>query len=84
LRWLFERREESISGRIDLLTSEPAKLSANRGVVRSHQRLPFPIPKPQGEIGRPDDVSEEHRGDESPVRLASLVHRASLPRTAPA
>jgi hypothetical protein len=78
LCWLFECREESISSRINLSTVEPAKLSADRGVVRRHKGLPLPIPEPHGEIGRADDVGEEHCGDEASVRLARLVHRASL------
>jgi hypothetical protein len=78
LRRLFERREESISSRINLSTVEPAKLSADRGVVGRHKSLPLPVPEPHGEICRADDVGEEHRGDEASVRLAGRVHRASL------
>lgn len=78
LRWLLERREESIPSRVNLSAMEPAKLSANRGVVGNQQLLPLPIPEFHGKIRRPDDVGKEHRGDESPIRMASLIHRPSL------
>ncbi len=51
--------EEPISGGIDLSPTEPAELSANRGVVRRHEPPPGLVPEAGGQLGRPHDVREQ-------------------------
>jgi hypothetical protein len=56
---LTKRSEEPVSGGIDLSTTEPAELSADRGVVRRHELPPGPVPEAGGQVGRPHDVREQ-------------------------
>jgi hypothetical protein len=56
---LVEGGEESVSRGIDLSTTEAVEFSANRSVVARHKPLPFPVPEPGGQVGRPYDVREE-------------------------
>jgi hypothetical protein len=55
---LVKRCEEAVSGGIDLSTTEPLELPANRSVVRSDEPLPCPVAKPDGQVSGPDYVRE--------------------------
>jgi hypothetical protein len=56
---LVKGGEEPVSGGVDLSTTEPAELAANRGVVARHEPLPRPVSEPDGQFGRPHDIREE-------------------------
>jgi len=58
---LVKGGEEPVSGGIDLSTTEPVELSANRSVVSRHELLPRPVPEPDGQVARPHDIREEDR-----------------------
>ena len=62
---LIECREEPVASGIDLSTTEPAQLLAHRGVVCRQEIPPSPVAEAGGQLGRPHDVREQHRCQES-------------------
>jgi hypothetical protein len=75
---LTKRSEEPVSGGIDLSTTEPAELSANRSVVRRHELPPGPVPEAGGQVGRSYDVREQDCRQESLWRPTGSKHAATL------
>src|SRR6188472_864549 len=61
-----ERREESVSSRVDLTTVEAAKLGADEITVTGEQPFPDFVAELGGTLGRADDVGKEH-GREYPI-----------------
>jgi hypothetical protein len=78
LRRLTKRSEEPVSGGIDLSTTEPAELSANRGVVGRNELPPGPVPEAGGQIRRPHDVREQNCRQEPLWRSSESKHAATL------
>jgi len=56
---LLKGGKEPVPGRIDLPTTEPAELTANRSVVGRHKPLPPSVPESDGQVRRPHDIREE-------------------------
>ena len=57
----LKRGEEPVPGGIDLATTEPVELPANRSVVGRHKLLPGTVSESDGHLGRPDDIGEQDR-----------------------
>src|SRR5215471_12461296 len=64
-RWSVERRQESITGSIDLTATEARKFHPNQSVMRLEQIVPRSIAKSGGQLCRADDVREKHRGEDT-------------------
>jgi hypothetical protein len=75
---LTKRSEEPISGGVDLSTTEPAELSANRSVVGRNELPPGAVPKAGGPVGRPHDVREQNCRQEPFWRSTESEHAATL------
>jgi hypothetical protein len=75
---LTKRGEEPISGGIDLSTTEPAELSANRGVVRRNELPPGAVTEAGGQVGRPHHVREQDCRQEPLWRPTGSKHVATL------
>ncbi len=67
----LERREETISGGVDLATAEPCKLPTNRRAIGVEQRAPAIVAERDGALRRFDDVREQK--GQQPARRQQVV-----------
>ncbi len=72
LSGLIEPAQEAVAGTVHLAPAERAQLLANGGVVRCHEASATRVADSGSNLGRPYDVGEEDRRQES-GRLASAT-----------
>jgi hypothetical protein len=82
-RGRIERREESVTGGVDLPPSEPAQLAPDQLVVLLKEIVPPSVAELRRKAGRIDDVGEEHSRQVSigPARRSFHGRKFAAPMT---